>query len=822
MPRRTRTRTSARRPHAGRALWLRWSWRDLRSRWPLVCVIALVIALGTGTYAALLSTSAWRTRSNDASFALLHTHDLRVALAKGSTVPEGYLTALTRGLPHSSDVTAARERLILPTQVEASGGILVSGELVGSGGGFGAPVDAVNVSSGRAAAPGEDGQAVVVLDQGFAQQNKLPDTGTLHLAGAASARYTGIGQSPEYFLVTGGAGGAPFLTQKSYAVLFASLHSAQALAAAPGRVNDLVLTLTATADRTAVQHELQAALAAADPPVSAQITDQSQIESRRILYEDIKGDTELWRVIALLVLAGAAFAALNLTARIVEAQRREIGIGMALGVRPLLLALRPLLFGTQVALLGVALGVGVGFLVGLALRGVFISMLPLPIWQTPFQTGTYLQAAAIGFLLPFVAVAWPIWRAVRVQPVDAIRVGHLAARSGGLTPLLRHIPLPGRSYHQIPVRNVLRTPRRSLLTVLGIGAALATLVTTTGFLDTFRSTLSAARDEALHAAPDRVAVSLDSFYPARGGPVDTVSALPAVGAARAGLLIPVTAHRGTRSIDLAAEVLPDKPLWTPTLSAGQLSGGIVLARKAADDLGVRVGDSILLEHPRADAGGMRSAETSITVSGIQPNPMRAFAYLDSSHAAMFGLSAFVNQITVQPAAGHSAADVQRSLLAVPHVTSAQSVRSTTDGLRESLDQFVGILNVAAAVTLLLTLLIAFNNASIGADERSREHATMLAYGLPPRTVLGMTTAEAVLIGALGTLAGIAGGYGLLRWMVVSTIPDVMPEIGVTSALSPGTIAVAFLLGLGTVSLAPLFTLRRLRRMDVPAALRIVE
>jgi putative ABC transport system permease protein len=54
-------------------LWLRWTWRDLRGRWLLVTVIALVIALGTGTYAALLSTSAWRARSNDASFALLHT-----------------------------------------------------------------------------------------------------------------------------------------------------------------------------------------------------------------------------------------------------------------------------------------------------------------------------------------------------------------------------------------------------------------------------------------------------------------------------------------------------------------------------------------------------------------------------------------------------------------------------------------------------------------------------------------------------------------------------------------------------------------------------
>jgi putative ABC transport system permease protein len=55
-----------------------------------------------------------------------------------------------------------------------------------------------------------------------------------------------------------------------------------------------------------------------------------------------------------------------------------------------------------------------------------------------------------------------------------------------------------------------------------------------------------------------------------------------------------------------------------------------------------------------------------------------------------------------------------------------------------LDQFTGILNVAAGVALLLVLLIAFNTASIGTDERSREHATMMAFGLPARTVLGMT------------------------------------------------------------------------------------
>ncbi len=105
---------------------------------------------------------------------------------------------------------------------------------------------------------------------------------------------------------------------------------------------------------------------------------------------------------------------------------------------------------------------------------------------------------------------------------------------------------------------------------------------------------------------------------------------------------------------------------------------------------------------------------------------------------------------------------------------------------------------------------------------AREHATMMAFGLPPRTVLGMTATETVLVGVLGTVTGVAAGYGLLAWLTATTIASVMPEIGVTAALSAGTIAAAVLLGTATVAVAPLFTLRRLRRTDIPSTLRVVE
>src|SRR5262249_14939053 len=144
------------------------------------------------------------------------------------------------------------------------------------------------------------------------------------------------------------------------------------------------------------------------------------------------------------------------------------------------------------------------------------------------------------------------------------------------------------------------------------------------------------------------------------------------------------------------------------------------------------------------------------------------------------------------------------------------------GLRARSDQCPGILTVAAAVARRRLFRTAFTPAAIGTDERAREHATMMAFGLPIRAVLALITAESVLLGVLGTIIGLGAGYGLLAWLTATTISSVMPEIGVTALVSTGTVTAALLLGAGTVAVAPLLTLRRLRRTDVPATLRVAE
>jgi putative ABC transport system permease protein len=250
---------------------------------------------------------------------------------------------------------------------------------------------------------------------------------------------------------------------------------------------------------------------------------------------------------------------------------------------------------------------------------------------------------------------------------------------------------------------------------------------------------------------------------------------------------------------------------------------ILLARKAADDLDVHVGDTITLRHPiRTDAARFSLVETEFVVSGIHANPIRTFAFLDLDAAGQFGLEGAANLIQAYPADDATRSDVQRAIFGLPGVTSSQPVARISEAIDEALDQFLSFLFVTAGAVLILALLIAFNATRITVEERRREHATMQAFGLPVRTVVGVVVKESILTGLLATLIGIGGGVIFLNWMLTSLATTTLPDVGIDTYLSSGTIMIAATVGIVAVAAAPLFLVGRLRRMDLPGTLRVME
>ncbi len=806
------------------AMWLRWTWRDLRARWVQVGAIAAIIALGVGTYAGLSSTSEWRRLSYDASYRRLAAHDLRATVATGAYVDAARLKGVGARLISDGTLAAAAVELEGPVQVDAStrGTVLVPGRLIGIEPTLGGPaVDRLFVTHGRGFRPGDTRGDVVVVDEHFAARREVRAGDTIRVSGDHALRVVGRGASPEHFLVLGDSG--VFVSDAGFALTYVPLETAQRVLGPPGAANVLVVRSAPGVPVSRARASLEHALAEELPDAAITVVPLRQDRAYRLLYDDIQGDQRLYDIFALLILLGAAFAAFNLTARIVEAQRREIGIGMALGVPPRSLAVRPLLIGVQIALLGVVLGAVVGLGVGALMIAVLRGYFPLPVWRQDFQVATFVRGAALGLLLPFVATVIPVWRAVRVAPVDAISTGARARRRAPM----RHAPRfsgRGRSIAVLPLRNVLRDLRRTALTALGIAASIAVLLGVIGMLDSFYATIDHARTELTSRSPRRLTVELSSFVPEDAPAVVATRTSPLVARSMTELRLPATVARGSTSIDLLLVVGDlDSHLWRPTVQQRIDRPGIVLTRKAVDDLGVAVGRWVDVRYPRREGLGYRYVRSRLRVVGVSPFPLRSIGWMDTRDGAKrTNLAGITNEVVVDPRPGVRAAQVERAFFSVPGVTAVQPVTEYTDALRREIDRALGILRVVEGAVLVLALLIAFNTASINADDRAREHATMFAFGLPVRTVGAMEVTESLIIGILGTVVGLVAGWVLLDWLTTSLLPTTLPDLSIVTALSLRTIGLAVAMGVLAVGLAPLLTIRKLRRMDVPSTLRVVE
>jgi putative ABC transport system permease protein len=58
--------------------------------------------------------------------------------------------------------------------------------------------------------------------------------------------------------------------------------------------------------------------------------------------------------------------------------------------------------------------------------------------------------------------------------------------------------------------------------------------------------------------------------------------------------------------------------------------------------------------------------------------------------------------------------------------------------------------------------------------------------------------------------------------VNTLIPETFPDLGIATFIATSTLLVALVLGVLAVAIAPVFTLRKLRRMDIPSTLRVME
>jgi putative ABC transport system permease protein len=119
-------------------------------------------------------------------------------------------------------------------------------------------------------------------------------------------------------------------------------------------------------------------------------------------------------VFAGLALVLAAIGLFGVLASLVGQRTQEIGIRMALGAQSKDVLRMVLGEGMRMVLLGVVIGVGAGVGLSRYLESLFFGV-------SPANAATYLEVALIMISIALVACLLPAWRAIRVNPMVALR-----------------------------------------------------------------------------------------------------------------------------------------------------------------------------------------------------------------------------------------------------------------------------------------------------------------------------------------------------------------------------------------------------------------
>ncbi|HET9076995.1 MAG TPA: FtsX-like permease family protein [Acidimicrobiales bacterium] len=263
-----------------------------------------------------------------------------------------------------------------------------------------------------------------------------------------------------------------------------------------------------------------------------------------------------------------------------------------------------------------------------------------------------------------------------------------------------------------------------------------------------------------------------------------------------------------------------------TLVAGQAPSSadqIAIDRKSARDGRLAVGDyaTVLTQAPPR-----RMRISGIVRFGSADSPGGASVVLFPLPVAqqLVAEPGKYDSISVVAAGGVSQAELASRISRVlppgtEAVTGAQVIRETQNDTRKALSFFTTFMLVFAIVALVVGAFIIFNTFSITVAQRTRENALFRALGASRRQVLGAVLFEALAVGAVASVIGLAAGVavaaGLKGLLAAAGYP--IPAGGVTFLAR--TVIVCLLAGIGVTVLAAYSPARKAGKVPPVAAMR---
>ncbi|MCS6816161.1 MAG: ABC transporter permease [Blastocatellia bacterium] len=319
-------------------------------------------------------------------------------------------------------------------------------------------------------------------------------------------------------------------------------------------------------------------------------------------------------------------------------------------------------------------------------------------------------------------------------------------------------------------KNGMRHRRRALLTMGSVALAFFALMTLIGFVQEIDRNLEEASPVRLLT---RHAVSLTNFLPARHRAL--IEQVPGVVA-----VTPLTwfggIYRDRAQTDFAQfacdpqtffDVYTDIRIPPEQKQAFQQDRrGILVGRRKAEKHGWKLGDRITLK------GVIFPVDLELTVRGIfesTPNQEGSVyfhhAYLEEGVKREWGLEGFAGAYWIRVDSAESAPRVSEAVDALFQNTDAPTKTETEQAFTLIFISMLGNVKLLVAtistVILITLLLVTGNTIAMSVRERTREIAVLKALGFRRSTIVGLLTAEGMLLTFVG--GAIGSVWARLTW-----------------------------------------------------------
>ncbi len=330
-----------------------------------------------------------------------------------------------------------------------------------------------------------------------------------------------------------------------------------------------------------------------------------------------------------------------------------------------------------------------------------------------------------------------------------------------------------------------------------------------------------AADVILHAHRD--------FSPGLTGAVDALSRRGEVSAARTWEFYSMVTPEGREGSLLTnvKAVEPGYPWYGEVaLASGRPFGRIlqpgtaIVEETVLGRLGLRVGDRLLLGgRPLLIADvAVREADRPVTFFSLGPRVFIAASEL--GRLDLIGQGSRVDyrlllKVRDPAAIGRVAAGLGAA--ALPDAERVQTYLTASSGPKRFLDNFLFFLSLIGTFTLLLSGIGIQSALTAFLREKRDTVAVMKALGAPGGFVMAQYLAVAAILGALGTLLGIAGSY-LLQVLFFPLFSGLIPG-GLRPQLAAATVFEGFALGAIVTGLFAFLPLWRLREISPVAIFR---